>query len=154
MVSTAGKTNSINVKDNQNSRENMILIGEKKKQYFYWKNFTFLTSLFRFMLFTLSGKYFEAICVTDSILAVWTRSLSTTKIVSEPHVSAKCEYGRIQILAELTNTKSINKHTCRNIFRSSQQKDLQRIILTLFLLTLNKSVLIKFQNDHISSIAY
>ena len=66
------------------------------------------------------------ICVADSIIAVWTQSLSTTKIVSEPHVSAKCEYGPIQILAELINTKSINKHTCRNKFRSSQQKNLQR----------------------------
>ena len=31
MVSTAGRTNNINVKDNQNGRKNMILIGEKKK---------------------------------------------------------------------------------------------------------------------------
>ena len=78
------------------------------------------------MLFTLCGKYSGTICVGDSIIAVWTRSLSTTKIVSEPHVSAKWEYGVIQIFAELMNAKSINKHTCRNIFRSSQQKDLQR----------------------------
>ena len=126
MVSTAGRTNNINVKDNQNGRKNMILIGEKKKQCFYRKNFTFLASLFRFMLFTLCGKYPEAICVADSIIVVWTRSLSTTKIVSEPHVSTKCEYSRIQILTELMNTKSVNKHTCRNIFKSSQQKDLQR----------------------------
>ena len=83
-------------------------------------------SLFRFMLFPLCGKYCETICVVDNIIAVWTRSLSTTKIASEPHVSAKCEYGRIQILEELMNTKSINKHTCCSIFRSSQQKDLQR----------------------------
>ena len=27
----------------------MILIGEEKKQYFYWKTFTFLASLFRFI---------------------------------------------------------------------------------------------------------
>ena len=31
MVSTAGKTNSINVKGNQNGRKDMILIGEEKK---------------------------------------------------------------------------------------------------------------------------
>ena len=122
MVITARKTNSINVKDNP---KNMILIGSKNKQYLYWKNFTFLTSLFHFMLFTLCRKYSKMICVADSIIAVWTQSLSTTKIVLEPHASAKCEYG-IQILAELMNMKSINKHTCRNIFRSSQQIDLQR----------------------------
>ena len=59
------------------------------------------------MLFTLCGKYSETISVADSIKAVWTRSLSSTKIVSEPHASAKCEYGGIQIPAELINTKSI-----------------------------------------------
>ena len=56
------------------------------------------------------------------------------------------------------NTELVNTHTFRNIFRSSQRRnfiqflrDLRdyRIILTLYLLTLNKSVLIKFQNDHI-----
>ena len=31
MVSTAEKTNNVNVKDNQNGRKNMILIGEGKK---------------------------------------------------------------------------------------------------------------------------
>ena len=57
------------------------------------------------MLFTLCGKYsnivslhfFERsgivpICVADSIIAVRTRSLFATKIVSETHVSAKCEH--------------------------------------------------------------
>ena len=126
MVSTAGKTNSTHVKDNQSGKKKKkILIGEEKKQYFYWKKFTFLTSLFHFMLFTLCRKYSKMICVADSIIAVWTQSLSTTKIVLEPHASAKCEYG-MQVLAELMNMKSINKHTCCNIFRSSQQKDLQR----------------------------
>ena len=41
MVSTAGKMNSNNVRDNQNGRKSMILIGEKKKQNFCWKTFTF-----------------------------------------------------------------------------------------------------------------
>ena len=104
MVLTARKTNSIDVKDNP---KNMILIGEKKKQYFYWKDFTFLASLLHFILFTLCGKYSETICVTDSIIAIWTRSLFAAQTVSEPHVSEKCEYGRIRILAELMNTKSI-----------------------------------------------
>ena len=31
MVSTAGKTNSIHVKDNQNGKKKKILIGEEKK---------------------------------------------------------------------------------------------------------------------------
>ena len=61
-----------------------------------------------------------------SRLASWTRSLYKTKIVSESHVSVKCEFGSIQILAERMNTKSINKDICCNIFRSSQEKDLQR----------------------------
>ena len=52
--------------------KSMILIGEEKKLYFYWKNFTFLASLFRFMLVTLRGKYSETICVPDSIIEVWT----------------------------------------------------------------------------------
>ena len=125
MVSTAGKTNSFHVKDNQNGKKKKDFNWRGKEIVFYWKNFTFLTSLFHFMLFTLCRKYSKMICVADSIIAVWTQSLSTTKIVLEPHASAKCEYG-IQILAELMNMKSINKHTCRNIFRSSQQIDLQR----------------------------
>ena len=33
--------------------------------------------------------------------------LSATQTVSEPHVSGNCEYGRMQILVELRNTKSI-----------------------------------------------
>ena len=37
MVSTAGRTNNINVKDNQNGRKNMILIGEKKNSAFTGK---------------------------------------------------------------------------------------------------------------------
>ena len=78
------------------------------------------------MQFTLCRKYSETICVADSITAVWTRSLSTTKIISESHVSAKYEYGRMQILAEFINMKSIYKHTCHNIFRSSQHKDFLR----------------------------
>ena len=98
----------------------------KRNGTFYWKTFTFLASLFRLILFTLCRKYSERICVADSITAVWTKSLSTTKIVSEPHVSAECKYGRIHVLAELMNTKSINKYTSCNIFKSSQQKDLQR----------------------------
>ena len=81
------------------------------------------------MLFALCGKYSEKICVVDSIIAVWTQSLSTTKIVSEPHVSVKCEYGCIKILPELINMKSINEHTCHNIFKSSQQKILKNSVL-------------------------
>ena len=84
------------------TEENMISTGQKK---ICWKNFTFPASLLRFMLFKHCGKYskiallhlFERsgivqICVADSIIAVWTRSVSVTKIVSERHVSAKCEH--------------------------------------------------------------
>ena len=107
--------------------------------YFHWKIFTFLASLFRFMLFTLCGKYSGTNCVVDSIIAVWARNLFT-KIVLEPHVSAKCEYGRMQILAEQINTlvALYSEAASIKIFRDF------RIIFTLFLLTLNKSVLIKF----------
>ena len=89
------------------------------------ETFYFPASLFHLMLFTICGKYSETTYVEASIIAVWTRSLYKTKIVSEPHVSAKCKYGRIQILAELMNTKSINKDICCYIFRSSLEKDLQ-----------------------------
>ena len=55
------------------------------------------------------------------------------------------------------HTEPVNKHTFRNISRSSQRRnfiqfffrDLQRFQNYLNLLTLNKPVLIKFQNDHI-----
>ena len=126
--------------------KSMILIGEEKKLYFYWKNFTFLAYLFRFMLVTLCGKYSETICVPDSIIEVWTWSLSTTEIVSEPHLSAKCEYGRVQIFPELMNWKSIN-NTLVAIYSEAASRKIFwdfSIILTLFLLTLNKLVLIKF----------
>ena len=104
MVITARKTNSINVKDNP---KNMILIGSKNKQNLYWKNFTFLTSLFRFILFTLCGKYSETFCVADSIIATWTRSYPQHKPFRNQNVSGNCEYGRMQILVELRNTKSV-----------------------------------------------
>ena len=61
--------------------------------------------MLRFMLFSLCGKYSDIVslhffersgivptCVADSIIAVWTESLSATKIVWETHVSAKCEH--------------------------------------------------------------
>ena len=98
MVSTARKTNSNNVKNEQIGRLNMILIGEK--------TFTLPASLFCVMLFTLCGKHskisslhlFEPIgivpiCVAGSIVAVSTRGKSTTKFISERYVSATCEYG-------------------------------------------------------------
>ena len=44
MVSTAGKTNSINAKNNQSGRKNMTLIGQEKK-----KNFTGKFLLFHFL---------------------------------------------------------------------------------------------------------
>ena len=60
--------------------------------------------------------------------------------------------------AGIINTRPVNKHTFRNIFRRAQRRtfiqlfrNLQRFqnYLNFILLTLNKSVLIKFQNDHI-----
>ena len=58
------------------------------------------------MLFTLCKRYSEIalrhfferngiapIYVTDSIKEMWIRSLSSAKIVSEQHLSAKCEHG-------------------------------------------------------------
>ena len=70
------------------------------------QNNIFVASFFSFMLFTLCKIYFEIaslhlfersgnvlICGTDSIRAVWTRSIFPTKIVSEWHLSAKREYG-------------------------------------------------------------
>ena len=68
------------------------------------KNFYFSRFLVPFhMLLTLCGRYPEIvflhffewsgifpICVADSIIALWTRSLSAAKIVSEPLVSATC----------------------------------------------------------------
>ena len=41
--------------------------------------------------FELSG--FDSICAADSTRVVVTRNLSATKIISERHVSAKCEHG-------------------------------------------------------------
>ena len=70
------------------------------------QNNIFVASFFSFMLFTLCNIYFEIaslhffersgnvlICGTDSIRALWTRSIFPTKIVSECHLSAKREYG-------------------------------------------------------------
>ena len=70
------------------------------------ENFHFLASLFRFMLFILCGKYSEMpslqffersgivpICIADSIIAVWTQTVSRAKIVSEQQVSAQCKHG-------------------------------------------------------------
>ena len=45
-----------------------------------------------FHFFERSG--IAPICVTDSIRAVWTRSLSAAKIVSEQHLFAKCEWSK------------------------------------------------------------
>ena len=126
--------------------KSLILTREKKKLYFYWKHFAFVASLFRFMLVTLCGKYSETICVPDSIIEVWTWSLSTTEIVSKPHLSEKCEYGRVQIFAELMNTESIN-NTLVAIYSEAASRKIFwdfSIILTLLLLTLDKLVLIKF----------
>ena len=50
----------------------------------------------------------------------------------------------------LIDTKPVNKALLA-IYSEAASEDF-KIILTLFLLTFNKSVLIKFQNDHISSI--
>ena len=43
------------------------------------------------------------ICVTDSIRAVWTRSLSAEKIFSERHLFAKCEHGLKYIFQNCAN---------------------------------------------------
>ena len=48
------------------------------------------------------------ICVTDSIRAVWTRSLSAAKIVSERHLLAKYEHGLKYILQNCLN-KNVEK---------------------------------------------
>ena len=93
----------------------MILVRQKKKENFYWKTFTFPASLFRSMPFTLCGEYSEIaslyffersgifpICVADSIIVVWTRSESATKIVSERHVPANWENG-LKLLSAFLN---------------------------------------------------
>ena len=48
------------------------------------------------------------ICVTDSIRAVWTRSLSAAKLVSERHLFAKCEHGLKYIPQNCVN-KNVEK---------------------------------------------
>ena len=48
------------------------------------------------------------ICVMDSIRAVWTRSLSTAKIVSEQHLFAKCKHVLKYILQNCVN-KNVEK---------------------------------------------
>ena len=101
MTSTVEKTNINYVIGDQNGTRKMTVIGHFKKQNFYWKNFIFLASLFRFILFTLDGMYSEItsleffewsgispIHATDSIRAVWTRNQSGTKIFLERHLSA------------------------------------------------------------------
>ena len=106
MASTVEKTNIDNVKDNQDDRKKMIVIGQLKKQNFYWNYFIFPTSLFRFTLFTLCEMYSDiasfhffvrngiaTIYVPDSIRAACTRSLSATKFIPERHLFEKCEHG-------------------------------------------------------------
>ena len=80
------------------AEKRLLYLDSSRNRTFTGKIFIFTAFLFRFIFFTLCKMYSEIallhffeqsgialIDVTDSIRAIWTRSLSATKIVSERH---------------------------------------------------------------------